>query len=154
MEGVRLCPVSDDSVPFDFTVFARDVYSKYSGCGEEQFLLPDLYGGETSGTFKALVVLQNPLFPRTQQLWRQMWPTRCATPDEAVRRHREIFFQWALGSAFVDLFRFRAGDPSTAEEFFRRIYVTDIWKDAKDSQHVNIKKADSLGAAFWRSLLQ
>jgi hypothetical protein len=117
-------------------------------------LLPALYGGETSGTFKALVVLQNPLFPRTEQLWRQLWPTRCATPDEAVRRHREIFFRWAFGSAFADLFRCLAGEPSTVEDFFRSIYVTDIWKDAKDSQHVNIKKADSLGAAYWRSLLQ
>jgi hypothetical protein len=142
---------------FNFTDFAREIYYENSEVREEKFLLPALYGGnladgEGRGKFKALVVLQNPLFTFTRERWR----TQCATPEDAVERHREIFFQWwrlRQNPELTELFRIFVDKPSTAEEFFQRVYVTDIWKDAKDTEDVISRKKDREYGHYWRSKL-
>jgi hypothetical protein len=156
--------VSDPTAPptaaFNFTDFARQVYSENPDIYveplriEENFLLPALYGGEaghgeTSGKFKALVVLQDPLLSFTKKLW----TTQCATPEEAINRHRKIFFQWAFSKPEpAALFRGLAGEPSTAEDFFRRLYITDVWKDA--AFRGNLKPGNPGYESYWRSKLQ
>jgi hypothetical protein len=140
----------DPTVPppstFDFMDFARMIYAdpdKPAVAEQEKYILPALYGGDLGGgggsnKFKALVVMQNPLFTITKQLWKE-----CTTPEQAVKRHREVFFQWwrrKSNPELAELFRIFVDKPSTAEEFFRRVYVTDIWKDAKDTHDANSRK--------------
>ena len=103
---------------------------------EERFLLPALYGGEvgheqSSASFEAMVVLEAPSVQFTRKEWKT-WAEPCASPAEAINRHRKIFFKWAFAEqSHDDLFRgLLGGKPSTEEEFFRRLYITDIWKDA------------------------
>jgi hypothetical protein len=99
---------------------------------EEKFLLPALYGGgatheQASKSFEALVVLEAPSVPFTRKEW-NTWAALCASPTEAIDRHRKIFLKWAFAEQraakiFGGLLR---GKPATAEEFFRRLYITDI----------------------------
>src|SRR5947207_244750 len=102
---------------------------------EEKFLLPALYGGEThdgqaSESFEALVVLDAPSVSFTRNEWKT-YAAPCASPAEAVSRHRKIFFKWAFGEQRqAELFSgLLGGKPATEEQFFRRLYITDIWKD-------------------------
>lgn len=82
--------------------------------------------------------------------------SQCATPEEAIKRHRKIFFRWLAGkdAELGELFRLLADNPSTAEDFFRRVYVTDIWKDARNTDQVNIKKKHRPYGNYWRSKLE
>jgi hypothetical protein len=103
---------------------------------EERFLLPAVYGGEVGTeklrtTFEALVILEAPSVPFTREEWKK-YKSPCATPADAIDRHRKIFFKWAFDKQlprklFTGLLR---DEPATPEEFFRRLYITDIWKDA------------------------
>jgi len=95
--------------------------------------LPALYGGEMVATYNAVVVFQDPSLTFTETRWRP-----CTTSAQAVRIHRAIFLDWATrGKAAIlfDRLDHAFGEPesthSTAEAFFSRYYVTDIWKDAK-----------------------
>jgi hypothetical protein len=145
---------------FDFLDFARTIYSENPGVYEvpmslraqvnanidsnvvnvdalriaieEKFLLPALYGGDASDgdMFEALVVLEAPARPFTKERWK----TPCATPEEAVSRHRKIFFEWAFRGLQAELFYGLVGRPPTPEIFFRRLYITDVWKDAAFSE--------------------
>lgn len=103
---------------------------------EERFLLPALYGGEAgqgqaSDPFEALVVLEAPSVPFTRREWKAR-AEPCASPADAIKRHREIFFKWAFAEQrHAELFSGLLGaKPSTEEEFFRRLHITDMWKDA------------------------
>ena len=64
-------------------------------------------------------------------------------------RHRKIFFKWAFAEQrHAELFSGLLGDkPSTAEEFFRRLYITDIWKDAAFTKEPNYVQ-------YWQSQLE
>jgi hypothetical protein len=114
------------------TLSAEDVRT----ATEEKFLLPAIYGGEVgdvklSKTFEALVVLEAPSVSFTREEWKK-YKAPCATPAEAIDRHRKIFFKWAFVNEFPrKLFEgLLKGKPATADEFFGRLYITDIWKDA------------------------
>ena len=144
---------------FDFTDFARKIYSEKPEIyivplpiDEEEFLLPALYGGdgghgETSSTFEALVVLEGPSKPFTKKLWK----TQCVSPEEAITRHREIFYRWAFIGPQAELFRGLVGEPSKGD-FFRRLYITDVWKDAAFREN---RRASNPGyERYWRSKLQ
>jgi len=145
---------------FNFTDFARTIYvdpNRPAAGEEEPYVLPALYGGELAegkDRFEALVVFQNPLFPFTKEQWNAQ--SQCTTPEEAIKRHRKIFFRWLAGkdAELGELFRLLADNPSTAEDFFRRVYVTDIWKDAKNTDEVNIKKKHRPYGNYWRSKLK
>jgi hypothetical protein len=120
---------------------------------EERFLLPALYGGEAgqgqaSEPFEALVVLEAPSVPFTRKEWKT-WAESCASPAEAINRHRKIFFKWAFAErSHADLFSgLLGGKPPTEEEFFRRLYITDIWKDAAFTKERNYVQ-------YWQSQLE
>jgi hypothetical protein len=148
-------------MPFNFTEFARQIYDENPRGDEENFLLPALYGGElghgdTSGKFKALFVFIAPSVSFTEKRW-----TPCTTPEEAIKRHRESFFQWAFTepkqTELADLFRCLVSAPvcASSEDFFRRVYVTDIWKDADDKKKLKRDNPDCLRyGQYWRSKLQ
>jgi hypothetical protein len=93
------------------------------------YLLPALYGGELNGNgeqYEALFVLQDPSLGETERNWR-----RCETPEEAVQLHRSIFTGWAfkLSTNQCRLFQtFSGAFGKTENPFFKRFYVTDIWK--------------------------
>ncbi|MGO9095482.1 MAG: hypothetical protein ACLQGV_09690 [Bryobacteraceae bacterium] len=163
---------------FDFAAFAQEIYrdnpkiyrvaaslraQANAGTGpaldaddvrialEERFLLPALYGGEEgqeSETFEAMVVLEAPSVPFTRKEWKT-WAAPCATPEEAISRHRKIFFKWAFAErCSAELFGgLLGGTPATAEEFFRRLYITDIWKDAAFTNEPTYKQ-------YWQSQLE
>ena len=129
---------------FDFCGFARQIYADSPDIDQkplqlnvgEKFLLPALYGGnatgnDADGTFQALVVLEAPSVRFTRENWKS--PTDsfdCASAVEAVSRHRRIFFKWASSGLQAELFRILVPKFSTPDELFRRLYITDIWKDA------------------------
>ena len=120
---------------------------------EEKFLLPALYGGEVdqalaNQTFEAAVVLEAPSVPFTRKEWKT-WAAPCATPAEAINRHRKIFLKWAFAEqCHAELFSgLLGGKPATAEEFFRRLYITDIWKDAAFTKEKNYVQ-------YWQSQLE
>jgi hypothetical protein len=145
---------------FNFTDFARAIYvdpNRPADGEEEPYVLPALYGGELAegkDKFEALVVFQNPLFPFTKEQWNTQ--SQCAGPEEAIKRHRKIFFRWLAGkdAELGELFRLLADNPSNPEDFFRRVYVTDIWKDAKNTDEVNTKKKHRPYGNYWRSKLK
>jgi hypothetical protein len=142
---------------FDFTDFARKIYDDPNRPAvDEPYLLPAFYGGELPSMeqgkkFKALVVLQNPLFTYTERHW---GPT-CASIEEAIRRHRRIFCSWLPSNSELDgLFHhIVVSKAPTPEALFQLVYVTDIWKDAKDTSDVNRRKKDRKYGAYWRNQL-
>src|SRR5579872_178067 len=144
----------------DFTDFARTIYYDQSRPvvhKKEPFILPAFYGGELppgeeGNKFKALVVLQNPLFTFTKR----QWGPPCDTVEKAIKKHRKIFFSWLpCNPDLEDLFHHILGQkPSSSEEFFRLVYVTDIWKDAEDTNDVNRRKKDSGYRDYWRKQLK
>jgi hypothetical protein len=145
---------------FDFTDFARKIYDDRNRPvvhEEEPYILPAFYGGELppreeGNRFKALVVLQNPLLTYTKR----QWVPPCATVEDAIRKHRKIFFSWLACNPDLDeLFHHvLVKKPSTPEEFFRLVYVTDIWKDAKDTDDVTRRKKDRGYGRYWRNQLK
>jgi hypothetical protein len=145
---------------FDFTDFARKTYDDRSRPmvhEDEPYILPAFYGGELppgedGNKLKALVVLQNPLFTYTKK----QWGPPCATVEEAIKKHRKIFFSWLPCNPDLDelLHHILVKKPSTPEEFFRLVYVTDIWKDAKDTNDVNRRKNDREYGHYWRNQLK
>ena len=151
-------PTTSCQAAFNFTEFAREIYSNSPDIYveplriEDRFLLPALYGGEAahgevSGPFKALIVLEEPSRSFTKDRW-----TQCTTPEEAIVRHREIFFEWAFEKPErAELFRIFVDNPSTARDFFRRVYITDIWKDAAFRE--NRKRGNPGYGRYWRSKL-
>ena len=122
---------------FDFTDFARKIYTDRSRPEvdeEEPFILPAFYGGELppaeeGSKFKALVVLQNPLFTYTKK----QWGPPCDSVEEAIKKHRQIFFSWLpCNPDLEELFHHILGrKPLSPEDFFSLVYVTDIWKDCE-----------------------
>jgi hypothetical protein len=156
----RITQMAAPLAAFDFLAFAREIYAdpERPVIGEEdRYVLPALYGGDLgdgqgSNKFMALVVLQNPLFTFTKERWK----TPCTTPAEAIKRHRQIFFQWlsTKDTELGELFRHLADSPSNVEDLFRRVYITDIWKDAKDTGDVNIRKKHRPYRDYWRSKLK
>jgi len=124
---------------------------------EERYILPAFYGGklgslEQDNKFKALVVLQNPLFTYTEK----HWGPPCASVEEAIRNHRRIFCSWLPSNSELDgLFHhIVVSKPSTPEAFFRLVYVTDIWKDAKDTNDVKLRKQNRAYGSYWRNQLK
>ena len=145
---------------FDFTDFARKIYddpNRPAVDEDEPYILPAFYGGELPSTeqgkkFKALVVLQNPLFTYTKRKWRPP----CAGVEEAIRKHRRIFVSWLPCNPELDeLFHhILVSEPSTPEEFFHLVYVTDIWKDAKDTDDMKWRKKNRKYGRYWRDQLK
>lgn len=145
---------------FDFTDFARRVYddpNRPEVDQEEPRILPAFYGGDLPSTgqgrkFRALVVLQNPLFTYTKRHWQPP----CESVEEAIRKHRRIFVSWLPSNPELDeLFRhILVSKPSTPEEFFRLVYVTDVWKDAKDTDDMKERKKNREYGRYWRDQLK
>lgn len=107
----------------DFTSlnFAEAIYD------EMRFMLPALYGGELGHSdkgYEALFVWEAPLIPFTKERW-----TPCDTVLSAMQRHREIFHEWAYQPGTNQSVLFDAFCSPTDAEFFKRFYITDIWKD-------------------------
>jgi hypothetical protein len=125
---------------FDFTEFARRIYLDRPDAHRHPFLLPALYGGESSQRYEALFVLQDPSVSFTEHHWKP-----CETAEMAIRTHRTIFLEWAHRGKQSHLFRLfeeslsSGAKPSpigtASKGFFRRFYVTDIWKDAAFKQN-------------------
>jgi len=139
---------------FDFTEFARNIYQETPELHEQSFLLPALYGGESGQSYEALFVLEAPSVSFTEKRW-----SPCNTIEEAIQKHRAVFFEWAFSGKQAHLFRSFAqmafGDSLlsqvelTTREFFRRFYVTDVWKDALfNTQRGNRRYKD-----YWLSKL-
>jgi hypothetical protein len=97
-------PTTPEPASFDFTAFAQKIYCDSPEIylvppaieKEERFLLPALYGGEVGdgdsrGRFEALIVLEAPSISFTKAAWNRYWTKQCASPEEAISRHREIF---------------------------------------------------------------
>lgn len=145
---------------FDFTGFARKIHddrSRPKVQEEDPFILPAFYGGELppgeqGNKFKALVVLQNPLFTYTKK----QWVSSCCTVEEAIKTHRQIVFSWLPCNPHLHelLHNMLGRMPATSEDFFRLVYVTDIWKDAKDTNDVHRRKKDREYARYWCSQLK
>jgi hypothetical protein len=145
---------------FDFTGFVRKIHEDRSRPivqEEDPFILPAYYGGELppaeeGDKFKALVVLQNPLFTYTKE----QWVSPCSTVEQAIKTHRQIFFSWLPRNPhLLELLHHILGRmPATSEEFFRLVYVTDIWKDAKDTNDVHHRKKDREYGRYWCSQLK
>jgi len=147
---------------FDFSAFARKIYSENPHAHKEVFLLPALYGGEidhddTSRKFKALVVFIAPSVPFTEV----RWTTQCASVEMATTRHREIFFNWAFRNPkqphLAELFCGLSGASAcvSAKDFFRSVYITDIWKDA--AEEIKLKRNNPgcrRYGSYWRSKLE
>jgi len=122
----------------------------------ESFMLPAVYGGEATegvldSSFEFLVVLEGPSLSFTKRRWKTLWSVECATADEAVCRHRRIFFEWATVGPQADLFRLLVRESSTVEEFFRRLYITDVWKDA--AFQANKKRNNPGYQRYWKEKL-
>ena len=153
-ESPKIYPVpmslrSQVNAGIDPTLDAQDVRTAI----EEKFLLPALYGGDAgqgqaTKSFEALVVLEAPSVPFTRKEWKT-WAAPCTSPAEAINRHRKIFFKWAFAEQrHAELFSgLLGGKPATAEEFFRRLYITDIWKDAAFTKKPNYVR-------YWQSQLE
>lgn len=135
---------------FDFMELATRIYSEKKGLHKSDFLLPALYGGEPSkeasnGKFKALVVLEEPSFSETEA----GWEGACESVKDAIGRHREIFFRWASKGLQAELFDAIVGRVSEGE-FFRRLYITDVWKGGGFSPGRRLPN----DAKYWRSILE
>lgn len=130
-------------VPFDFREFARNIYQEHFSIHPEPYLLPALYGGESSYIYEALFVLQAPSVSFTETRWRQ-----CNNPETAIQQHRAIFLDWAYRGYQFHLFTAFGPEPSI--NFFRRLYVTDVWKDAGISKCIF---ENSEYKRYWRSKL-
>jgi hypothetical protein len=142
------------SSSFDFTEFARNIYREKHTAHQQPFLLPALYGGESSQTYEALFVLEAPSVSFTEKLWRP-----CDTTEIAIQTHRAIFLDWAYRGKQAYLFR--SFDQMSLEnvpysptelpkpEFFRRFYVTDVWKDAAFKENRRDRKYEE----YWLSKL-
>jgi hypothetical protein len=148
------------ALAFDFIEFAREIYAESPAIYvdppgmDEKFLIPALYGGdshgESSGPFQALIVLEEPSESFTKRTWKAQWTVPCMCPEEAINRHRQIFFQWAFIGLQAEIFGL-FGEPSTAGDFFRRLYVTDVWKDAAFRK--NRKPGNRSYGRYWRAKL-
>jgi hypothetical protein len=132
-------PMQESHLPFNFTEFARSIYTESARVHPEPFLLPACYGGEQTETYEALFVLEAPSVPFTERRW-----CTCGTVEAAIQMHREVFIKWAyrgkpaqLFTAVDKLLLNDALPPLNRSDFFRRYYVTDLWKDAafKDFGH-------------------
>jgi hypothetical protein len=138
---------------FDFTEFARNIYREKLEAHRLPFLLPALYGGELSQNYEALFVLEAPSVSFTEKHWRP-----CHTTEMAIQTHRAIFLKWAYRSKRAHLFKSLEQTDSESTllspiglsntEFFRRFYVTDIWKDA-----AFMKRKDREYKEYWLSKL-
>jgi hypothetical protein len=108
---------------FRFEEFARDIYRETSNAHRQPFLLPALYGGELVHEYESLFVLEAPSVSFTEARWRP-----CNTAEKAIQNHRRIFLDWAYRGKLTYLFKtlFR----TSSADFYRRFYVTDVWKDA------------------------
>jgi hypothetical protein len=138
---------------FDFLAFAAQIYEEVPASAHGRFALPALYGGETTPECQAVFVLEAPSVPFTVARWQ-----KCANAEDAVRRHRAIFYEWASlrtpGKLFAALDRkiCEQLEPVDSERaFFRRFYITDIWKDAAFKLQRTDRKAYR---AYWMTKLE
>jgi hypothetical protein len=122
---------------FDFDDFATLIYREHPEHAK-RFMLPALYGGAMSCDW--LVVLEGPSIRFTERLW-----TPCSTPQEAIQQHRAIFYEWAGSGRQFYLFQ-RLAPKASYEDFFARLYITDIWKDG----HVGKNQKQ---AGYWSNKL-
>lgn len=142
-----------------FGDFARRVYSGAPGIYLEPpslevgegFMLPALYGGNAiegnpAGVFDFMVVLEAPSVSFTRRRWRT-WPLECVTAEESVLRHRQIFCEWSSREPQAELFRLLLGGSFAIQEFFRRVYITDVWKDAGFRK--NRKRSNPRYREYW-----
>jgi hypothetical protein len=128
---------------FDFLAFAREIYTERpSAYASKRFLLPALYGGEAVAEYEALFVLEAPSVSFTEARW-----TPCTSTEDAVRNHRRIFADWACRGKQVYLFQ-HLFLPSK-ENFYKRFYITDIWKDSA----FNENKRNIEYRRYWMSKL-
>ena len=128
--------------PFRFEEFAKDIYREISNAHRQPFLLPALYGGEFSEElYEALFVLEAPSVSFTEARWKQ-----CNTAEDAIRNHRRIFLDWAYSGKQAHLFNLFM---TSSTDFYRRFYVTDVWKDAAFRERIG----DSKYREYWRSKL-
>ncbi len=121
--------------PFDFLAFARRIYREKRRVHPKRFLLPALYGGDSRRRFEAVVVLEAPSVQFTVDRWKA-----CGSAEQAVQCHREIFIDWAFRGKQAHLFQALSENGLTSSTaphrvrsrvtFFRRFYITDVWKDA------------------------
>lgn len=124
-----------ESVPeFTHINFATAIYHDKPKLHREPFLLPGLYGGELcqgDHPYRAMLVFEAPSITFTERHWRQNRWTNCTSVATAIKQHRETFLAWAYdpNSKQARLF-FDRLSPSR-KCFFRRFYVTDIWKDGE-----------------------
>lgn len=144
---------------FDFLEFARGVYSdpRRPAVGEAKYVLPAFYGGLSDGVgkeYEALVVLESP----SKKFTKDRWNSPCNNLEDAIKRHREIFFQWAFDRSTgqqAEVFEVLVGRPSTAKEFFRRLYITDVWKDWEFKEKLKRSSPRYLAyGRYWRSKLE
>ena len=113
-------PYTRDST-FTLEKFATSVYE------DMRFMLPAIYGGElrqSDKAYEALFIWEGPLISFTKQRWK-----RCDTVERAMERHREIFHEWAYQPGRNQAVLFDAFCSRTDPNFFKRFYITDIWKD-------------------------
>ncbi|MDQ1612124.1 MAG: hypothetical protein QOG00_2055 [Pyrinomonadaceae bacterium] len=127
---------------FDFTEFARSIYDKWPPAHERPYLLPALYGGEPTMMYDAMFVLEAPSVPFTEDRWES-----CYSVEAAIRIHRKVFLVWASQGYCSILFRTFLTTPT---DFFERVYVTDVWKDARACEQ---KVGSSEYKSYWRSKL-
>jgi hypothetical protein len=135
------------ALPFDFKAFARAIYRERPAAHPQRLLLPALYGGEDGQRYEALFVLQEPSIQFTVQRWKA-----CGSVEMAIQLHRSIFLDWAFMGKQAHLFEAlwrRTGrgtsisrPEAAGKKFFRRFYVTDIWKDARFGVEVDRKYKD------------
>ena len=100
--------------PFDFPAFAKYIYEEITGVHSQPFLLPALYGGESSQHYEVLFVLQAPSVSFTEDRWMP-----CDTTEMAIQNHRAIFFDWAYSDSgnqahLFRLLEFRGVGPKIA----------------------------------------
>jgi len=80
---------------------------------------------------------------------------KCTNLEDAISAHREIFFQWAFRAPRAEVFRALVGSPPTATEFFRQLYITDVWKDWGYREKVNRTSPGYVQyGRYWRSKLE
>ncbi len=131
-----------------FLEFASRIYAERHGPpGKPPFWLPALYGGESLNGFFAAVVLEQPSEWFMEKSKGKFWNPPPSSVADAVATHRRILFDWAKKFPQAELFQILINlsnklpalsskglrdltmDRSFEDEFFRRLYITDNWKD-------------------------
>jgi hypothetical protein len=120
--------MSSTSSVFRFEEFAKDIYREIPNAHRQPFLLPALYGGDCAAEYEALFVLEAPSVSFTEDHWRQRSTPEPEDANGAIKNHRRIFLEWAYNGKQAYLFK--SLFMTSSADFYRRFYVTDVWKDA------------------------